>query len=126
MQGRRFLGVLIILMVFFVWQCGKIKEAPDDLIGIWKTTAPKYADRSFEIKKDAITFEIGGGNFEDYAIKYIKTEKARDERSTLYTIHYKDEAGEEYTFAFYFYPEEGGVIRFKNQKQIVWTKGRDI
>ena len=48
-------------MVLSVCQCGKKTAVPDDLIGVWETTAPTYADRFFEIKTDEVIFGTGEG-----------------------------------------------------------------
>ncbi|MBW2039487.1 MAG: hypothetical protein JRI46_07830 [Deltaproteobacteria bacterium] len=122
MKVERVLVVLVILIIFFGCQCEKNRSVPNDLIGMWKTSAPKYADRLFEFKKDAVIFGTGEGNFDTYAITNIEIEKIREEKGILYTIYYENREGEEYKFSFYYYPENRGVIRFKNQKQIMWTK----
>jgi len=57
---------------------------PGDLIGVWKTTAPTYADRFFEIKTDEVIFGIGEGNFDTYAITRIEIEKDANKKG-LYT-----------------------------------------
>jgi hypothetical protein len=114
--------VLMILTIFCGWHCGYEKFAPNELVGLWETSAPKYADRFLKIDTDTITFGIGGGNIEIYTIKKLKMKEALDERSVLYTIYYDNEEGDEYTFTFYYSPERGGTIRLKHQSQIVWKK----
>jgi hypothetical protein len=42
----------------------------------------------------------------------------------LYTIYYENGAGVWYKFAFYYSPENGGEMRKKNQRNIVWKKQR--
>jgi len=56
-----------------------------------------------------------------FAITNIKREKKSNEEWTLYTISYVDQ-GEEYEFPVYYLPEKNGVIRFKNQLDIEWTR----
>lgn len=115
--------VIIGLMVLSVCQCGrKTTTVPADLIGVWETTAPDYADRSFEIKADQVLFETGEGKFDTYPITEIKTEKGREELKTLYLICYKNAHRQEYKLFFYYDPANQGTIRLKNQFQIVWTK----
>jgi hypothetical protein len=125
MKRSGFIVVLTILTIFFGWHCGYEKFAPNELVGTWKTSAPKYADRFLKIDTDTITFGIGGGNVEIYTIKKLKMKKALDERSVLYTIYYDGKEGDEYTFGFYYSPERGGTIRLKHQRQIVWEKQRN-
>jgi hypothetical protein len=122
MKAERVLIVFIFLLVFFAFQCGRKTTVPDNLIGVWKASAPQYEDRFFEIKKDEIIFGTGQRNFDTHRIKNIEMEKVRGEESSLYTISYKNLEGQEYKFSFYYDPTRHGVIRFKNQDKIVWTR----
>jgi len=122
MKMRRVLIILICLIVLSTIKCGKETSVPDDLIGVWKTTAPTYADRFFEIKKDEVIFGTGEGNFDTYPISEIKTEKDPREQGTLCTLYYKNIEGQEYKFFFYYDPANQGTIRFKNQQEMIWTK----
>ena len=124
MAQKRLFAVLIIFTIFFGWHCGYERIAPNELVGIWKTSAPKYVDRFFKIDQDIITIGTGGENVEIYTIKKIRTKKDPTERSLLYTLYYENEEGVECKFAFYYSSEKGGVIRLKNQRHIVWTKHR--
>ena len=120
---RRLIATFIMLIILiFVSHCGKGEIASDDVIGVWKTLEPTYADRSFEITKEKITFGIGNGKFESYSIKKIRVEQSLQDKSRLYTIYYEDDEGGEVTFSFYYYRDNGGIIRLKNQKQMVWKK----
>ena len=41
----------------------------------------------------------------------------------LYALHYSgDDSGKEYTLSFYYYPENGGLLRFKGQKNLEWKR----
>lgn len=122
MKAERVLIVIISLLIFFAFQCGRKTAVPDNLIGVWETSAPQYEDRFFEIKKDEIIFGTGQRNFDTHRIKNIEMEKVRGEESSLYTISYKNLEGQEYKFSFYYDPKRHGVIRFKNQDKIVWTR----
>jgi hypothetical protein len=122
MKAERVLIIFIILLVFFAFQCGKKPTVPDDLIGVWKTSTPQYEDRFFEIKKDEIIFGTGEGNSDTHRINNIEMEKIRGVESRLYTIHYKNLEGQECKFSFYYDPTKRGVIRFKNQEKMVWTR----
>ncbi len=117
------LAIFILFSILFGCQCRKT-TAPEDLIGMWKTSAPQYDDRFFEMKKDEIVFETGQGTFDAHVIKKVETGKARGEERILYTISYRNQEGVEDKFSFYYHPERDGTIRFKNQKKIVWTKRR--
>lgn len=120
MKKRMFLTIVIGLVMFFGWHCGYEKSAPNELVGVWKASGPKYADRFLKIDTDTITFGTGGGTFKSYAISKIKKES--EAQGMLYTIYYEDEVEDKYTFALYYSSERGGVIRLKNQREIIWTK----
>ncbi len=95
---------------------------PEKLLGVWKTSHSKYADRFIEIKNDALIFGQGGEKVELHALADIH--ETWEGKSILYSISHLNHEGQRYTFAFYYDPTDGGTIRFKNQKQIIWTKER--
>ncbi len=122
MKVERAWVIIIFLMVLSACQCWRRAAVPEDLIGVWRTTAPAYADRFFEIKTDEVIFGTGEEKFDTYPITKIKIEKDNKEQGTLYIICYKNIEGQEYKFSFYYDPANQGMIRFKNQQEMVWTK----
>jgi hypothetical protein len=122
MKVERMWIIIIYLMVLAACQGGGKAAVPDELIGVWETTTPSYADRPFEIKTDEIIFGTGEEKFDTYPIKKIKIEKDLKEQKAYYIIYYKNVEGQEYKFSFYYDPANQGTIRFKNQKEMVWTK----
>ena len=121
MKLKTFLVAFAIFATFFACHTGKNTTVPDDLVGIWRTSAPKYADRFFEITKDSIIFAIGEGNADIHPIEDI--DEIREEKNILYTISYLIE-GQQNRFSFHYDPTNDGVIRFKNQIQYAWRKDR--
>ncbi len=111
-----------ILILFFGAQCQKEFTVPEELIGVWVTDDPKYVDHPFEIKKDTLIFEQGLGYFDFDVFSIVDLEKMDEDGNTLYIIHYLIRAGRKFEFSFYYTPTEGGVIRFKNQPEMKWTK----
>ncbi len=103
--------------------CGRerTQTVPDGLVGVWKTAAPKYADRFLELRKTTISFGTGGQDF--YTRTIVAVEKRRQDDNRLYTVFYVNSEGE-YKFSFYYEPVSGGVIRYKNQKSIAWSRQR--
>ncbi|HVP79350.1 MAG TPA: hypothetical protein VMV04_15805 [Thermodesulfobacteriota bacterium] len=117
------LGIIVIyLLALSACQSGGKTAVPGDLIGVWETTAPAYADRFFEITTDRVIFATGENTSDTYPISKMKIEKDSKERKTLYIVCYKNTAGQEYKFAFYYDPANQGTIRFKNQREMVWTR----
>ena len=109
-------------MVLSACQRGGRVTIPEDLIGVWETRAPAYADRFFEITTDRVIFATGENTSDAYPISKMKIEKDSREQKNIYIICYKNTAGQEYKFAFYYDPANQGTIRFKNQSDMIWTK----
>ena len=104
--------------------CGpeKTKTVPDELIGTWKTSAAKYADTFIELTRTTITFGAGEGG--THVRSVVSVEKVREGGNTLYTVFYVDPEGQEYKLAFYYDPAADGVMRWRNQQSIAWTRQR--
>jgi hypothetical protein len=104
--------------------CGS-DSLPNELLGVWETTSPKYADCYFELQREVIIFE--NRNFPESYAKHplVDFEKTKEKRGTLYAIHYKSD-GLEYKFRFFYEPSDGGLIRLKNQPKIAWRKAAVI
>jgi len=96
------------------------KEVPDEAVGVWKTPAEKYADRFFELKKDSVTFGIGDGGSETYAV--LKTEVQPEGGDNLYCVYYVGNDGDIQQWSFYLPAGGQGSLRLKSQKSILWTK----
>ena len=112
-----------VVLVLVLAGCGpeSTKTVPADLTGVWKTSAPKYADTFIELTRTTITF--GAGEKGTHLRSVVKVTKERDEAGTLYTVFYTDPGGQEYKFAFYHDPADG-VLRWKNQRTIAWVKAK--
>lgn len=121
MKVKRVWMIIICVMALSAFQCGGKGTVPEDLIGVWETSSPSYADRPFEITASEIIFGTGGNTFDTYPIAKTKTEKDPAGR-TLYNIWYKNIGGKKYKFSFYYDPANQGTIKFKNQQEMVWTK----
>jgi hypothetical protein len=122
MKVEKLSFIIICLVGLTAFQCGGKATVPEDLIGVWETTSPAYADRPFEITTREIIFGIGEDKFNAYRITKMKIEKDLKEQRPLYTICYKNTAGQIYKFPFYYDPTNQGTIRFKNHREMVWTK----
>ena len=92
---------------------------PDELVGLWTTTAEDYADRAFRITKNTITFHTAA---DDSTFHLITRVQSRDEGiARLFTVNY-EWYEEEYEFAFFYVRIPNRVIRFRNQRNMVWRK----
>lgn len=113
---------IVLTLLSVLSGCQAELDVPDQLVGTWKTAAPLYADRFLEIEKEALTFGTGDGSSDSYVIASV--EKVNEDNNTLYTISYTNEEGQEYLLSFYHDPRKGGLIWFKHQDHLIWTKER--
>jgi len=96
---------------------------PPELLGRWTTTAPKYADRYFELRANhTAVFGLGGRRVDVSPI--VAIELVRDGDFLQYHISHLSEVGEVYRFSLSYHPARPSELRFVNQPNIVWTKGR--
>lgn len=94
---------------------------PDDLVGVWKTSDPKYTDRFLELTKYEIIFGTGDGYADINSV--VKVHKLQKGRTTQYTISYVSRDGLRYRVSL-FYDPVSGDLRLQNQTRISWTKQR--
>jgi len=114
---------ILIIVSIFIFYLKEDEVFPDSLIGRWTTSEPRYKDRFFELSKTTFTYGLGGDKKDACVISSI--EKSVQDNNTLYTINYHNIDGMEFTRSFYYYPGNGGEIKFKNQEGIKWTKNKD-
>ena len=111
--------VALIALLAMHWKLQRVK-VPPELVGTWRTTNARYADRSFQISLASITFATGPGTESTGFIENIQA--FQDHDGTLYTISYSAEGAHEQVS--FYYDELNGKkrIQFKNQQGIVWEK----
>jgi hypothetical protein len=96
-------------------------EIPDELVGVWRTSAPSHATRPFEIDKRTLLFRTGDGPY-DYSIHPIRRVEAVEHgASTHYWVEYANH-GEGFEFAFSYTASPEEVIQLANQKDLIWKK----
>ena len=123
MTSRKIVAALVLLVSLAACQARNDNPVPDHLVGVWKTSEPRYADRYVEIRHDIIIFGTGGETFELHALMDIAETRAGE--SIVYTITHLNHSGQKYNLAFYYDPSTNGIIRFKNQREVAWTKETD-
>ena len=115
-------AVILVAVLIFVFFPKKTKDIPENLIGKWTTSEPRYEDRFFEITKETLVYGLGGDKQDVYFISNLETRL--EGNKLLYTLSCKDTNGLKFTRSFYYESLNGGVIKFKNQKNIEWMKKR--
>jgi hypothetical protein len=117
---------LPILISLFGCQPGGPDGLPSELIGVWKTSAPKYKDCSIELTRDYIIF-TNSRSASHVDTNFVLGMKRVPERGHfLCTILYENIHEQKYKFSFYYYPTKDGVIRLKNQAELEWRKVKPI
>jgi hypothetical protein len=94
---------------------------PDALIGVWETWEPEYAGRRFEIKPTSLVLQTGEGIAAHRVFSIDNVRRGSGANTTWYTITYDDDGTPQ---TFVVSAQEGGAVRVKNQRDIVWRKVR--
>lgn len=119
--------VTVFIFISCLYSCGKIKSIPDELLGVWETAEPRYADTYFEFGLNTLSFKDKEGNIANYMITSIKRKKTEGNNWLEYNIKYKNKETKKMEFSFFYDPIDKGSLRFKNQELIVWhRKEKDI
>jgi hypothetical protein len=122
-------GIFLALAIF-VSLLGCLSEGaegvPTEMMGVWKTSAPKYKNCSIELTRDYIIFT------NSHVAAYVDTnfvlgmKRAPESGRFSCTILYENIRGQKYKFSFYYDPAKGGAIRLKNRIDVEWKKVKPI
>lgn len=82
---------IFLLILIFVVGCEREVVFPQHLIGVWKTSAPKYADRYMKITQRTVIYGIGKSRIVSHAIDRIDIKQG--ENGTVYTFYLVDAEG---------------------------------
>jgi hypothetical protein len=111
---------IFLLLLILVVGCER-EVVPQYLMGVWKTSAPQYADRYLKISEHTILFGIGDGQEVSHTIDKIN--KKQDDGKIVYTFYYRDAEGEKETLTVIYRPDSGGTLQMKNSENI-WEKSK--
>ncbi len=115
-----YIPVLLLLFACLIG-CGAEEDnaLPEQLLGVWKSSAKGFEDNSLELRKDAIVFGAGGSEFNPNSIYKVEQTSEADGRIFL-KVFFTDREGNDYDTSFSFNPKDGGSIRFKNRAEVEW------
>jgi hypothetical protein len=122
MKGKVFLIGFTILALLGGYSCQKEVIVPDELLGVWETSEPKYEGCYFEVTQDEIIIKDIEEDINFFKIVKIETEANPDEDFVTYIITHADLEGPPFELSVIYFPGEEATIRFKNQTNIVWVK----
>lgn len=119
-------GLLVAVSLALLAGCGpeSTRTVPDELLGRWTSEAPRYADTFFELQRETLVLGLADGRREIRPV--TRVERVRQDGETLFTVYYLDPADPkrtEFRLAFFF-DAGAGLIRWKNQRAIAWTRPR--
>jgi hypothetical protein len=119
--------LIVVSMIISLLGCSsnKLETLPQELLGQWETTAPKYKGFSFKLTKECIIFtDLNAENETEVYVIKKRTKDIDEDNNSVYTVFYENKEELELRFALYYDPAEGGKITLKNQKGIVWTRSK--
>jgi hypothetical protein len=116
-------GLAIAVLIWTVWPKNDT-FLPEDLVGYWATSAPRYQDRFFELSRVSVVFGTGRDSIDVNFIEAV--EKRTEGDKTTYTIRYKNTKGIEGRLSFAWDPSDKGKVRLKNQEDMVWEKTTQV
>ena len=113
-----------LLAAFFGWQVLRRvfvpRTIPAELVGVWETNAPPYADRALEFTRSSVIFRTGADALSVHRIRRLH--KTDSGGYIDYRVEYFN--GEEVeTFSFKYVPPPRELIRLEHQL-FVWRKQR--
>jgi hypothetical protein len=117
------IGVFVVLLTL----CGCTRtqtesqnHIPDELVGYWRTDAPRYEKRFLKLERDYVTI---GMDKDDVAtvqrVREVRTESKSGK--TIYTISSINAEGPD-VLGLEFDPANGGSIEIRHMQGIVWRR----
>jgi len=113
------LGAIAVVIVGWSQRSTGTGAVPNELQGVWETSAAKYAHRSFRITADSVAFQIAQGEQQVSPISGVNSRQVAD--TTQYAIDYVS-AGSTSTLRFSYISGSVPMIRLVNQPTITWQK----
>ena len=96
-------------------------DIPDGMVGRWTTTVSAYADRSFTVSKDSVTFLTSAQDSTIHPITDVRSKP--NEQGTAYTIYYAS-FGSDLEFSVVYTDGPEPTLQFINQRGMIWRKGQ--
>ncbi len=119
---RRTLATVCVPILMAACGSDTVETPPAAVTGRWTTDALAYADRAFEITEDYLYLLQGGDTFSVHRIQEVQI--IQDDLP-FYSIEYRGDENEIYSFRFYLTQEEGGTIFFPSQSDMKWRRNPD-
>ena len=116
-----------IAVALFMRESGA-KTLPASVVGVWRTSAKGYTNRSLELATRTLAFQIDDSAKSFTRHEITRVRQSPHERGTLFRVEYRETAEDDApsSFEFVLLSESPGIV-FVNQKQMVWTRvGKEV
>ena len=101
MKYKSIIAALAICAVLLGCESKEPESLPPEMLGVWKTSAPKYVGCFFELTKDKVLFANEDDYWENIFINTIlRIEITPRVKQSLYTVYYRGEGGNKYESPF--------------------------
>jgi len=93
-RPRALVAAAVLLLLGAAFQAPLLRllsrdiSVPDEVLGTWSSSSPRYADRGFAITVDTLRLQLGPGRSKSYPITGVRRASATD--SARFTITYRD------------------------------------
>ena len=120
--------IFLVILAPLLHNPPRNNTVPPYLIGTWKSGTPGYEDRFMLFTQHSVVFGTGGYAGDVYVVDEVETSPASEDAAVganereLFTIHYMKADKLKLELSFYYDPPPLGVITFKNQENLKWTK----
>ena len=114
-----FLGCTVLHALFLV-ACEGEPVVPGHLLGIWKTSEPRFAGCLMEFHRHELILGLKTGEMTHHAVKKIETLQEGG-RHFLHTVYYADAEGQKLRLNLLYDPSCGGTLKLKNRPEI-WKR----
>ena len=120
------LSVATLVVVVLLSPLRVADTLPATVHGVWRTDAPAYADRRFELREHSVTFQVGQKAIAVTRHEIAQVRESVDRAGTRYVVQYlagSDSAtSAPLDFEFIYRPVIPSEIVFVNQRGIVWRR----
>ena len=113
------LGIFLAVVVVYSTNSTDKTFVPDEMAGRWTADSPKYKGCYLELSSVAVLY---GTRENTVSVNFVQSiEKRVEGNQPLYTIRYKNRAGEKGDISL-FWDAINDKIRLKNQNKMTWSK----
>jgi hypothetical protein len=120
--------IFLVILAPILHNPPRNNDVPAYLIGAWKSGTPGYEDRFMLFTQHSVVFGTGGYAGDVYVVDEIEISPVAEDapgganKRELFTIRYMRADKLKISLSFYYDPPPLGVITFKNQENLKWTK----